>query len=98
MQIEMDWQNTVKRNSPDTSRAAAQSVAEQAKTLRAQVVWALVRARRPMAAEELAQAMGLETQQVAKRLSDLRRLNMLSDSGQRFVNSSGRSAVRWRLC
>ncbi len=84
------------RTDPDTSRDAAEStVAMRARHLL--MVSAELR-KGPLAAEQIAAATGLDTLQVMKRISDLRRTGRAVETTRHYTNrSSGRKATVWML-
>ena len=87
------------RHDPDTSRAAARSVAPSASRLR-HAILKFLEGRYPQAyaAEEVAVLLGLDKkEQAEKRLSELFACKQIVDSGQRYVNESGRKARCYRF-
>jgi predicted transcriptional regulator len=77
----------------DTSREAAETT--NAATLRAKVLRVL--ANGPLTADECAAAMRCPILSIRPRLSELRELGKVEDSGERRFNSSGKRAIVWRL-
>lgn len=77
-----------------TSQAAAATV--DAKTLQRQVLKTLSDAG-PLTADQCAAKMGLSILSVRPRLSELKRLGKIVDTGIRHPNASGRSAAVFRL-
>lgn len=73
------------------SREAAESVS--AATLRTKVLGEIMRA--PATADECAARLGLSPFSARPRFSELRNMGLISDTGQRRRNSSGRSATVW---
>ena len=80
----------------DTSKAAAQSVAASAPRLR-QLVLDQLRLYGPATADEIAENMGRDRLSIRPRLSELRELGKVQDSGRRSANSSGKTAIVWEL-
>jgi predicted ArsR family transcriptional regulator len=80
----------------ETSKAAAESMKADAGLIRSAVVAALQR-HGPMTADQCAVALTLDKLSVRPRLSELRELGRVEDSGERRSNASGRSAIVWRL-
>lgn len=76
----------------DTSEEAARTT--PATLLRAQVQRVL--ARHPASADQVADALGLDVLAIRPRVSELRAMGRVVDSGQRTVNRSGKRAVVWR--
>lgn len=77
----------------DTSFAAAESV--DANTLRAKVLEAL--AMGPATADECAARLGISILSARPRLTELKRMGRIIDTGTRRPNASGRSAAVFRL-
>jgi hypothetical protein len=78
----------------DTSKAAADGIAPQAKTLREQVYDAIK--ARPGTPEEIARRTGIPLMNVRPRCSELVKKNLVIDTGQRRQASGGRMAIVWR--
>jgi predicted ArsR family transcriptional regulator len=76
------------------SQEAAQSMADDAATLRHRV-WASLRMK-PRTADECAEYLGESILSIRPRFSELRASGLIADSGLRRPNSSGRSATVWR--
>lgn len=74
---------------PTTSRDAAQSI--DAGTLRAIVLDAIERFG-PMTADECAERLHMDRLSIRPRFTELKTMNMLSETGQRHRNTSGRMA------
>lgn len=53
---------------------------------------------RPLGTEEVAHLMGLESTDISPRLSELRRLGFIRESGDRYQTSKEGWANRWELC
>jgi|GEM_PF-789795 len=80
----------------DTSLAAADSVAEEAATLREAVFgWILLRKAGGSTADEAAEALELSILTVRPRVSELRAQGRIVDGGERRANASGRRAIVW---
>lgn len=77
----------------DTSFAAAESV--DASTLRARVLAELRKA--PGTADEIAARLGLSILSTRPRLTELKRMGRICDTGERRPNASGRSAAVLKL-
>lgn len=75
----------------DTSVEAAETV--DADTLRRQVLVVLDRWRDGLTADEVAAVLGRDRLAIRPRLSELKRLGLVRDSGIRRPNRSGRSAA-----
>lgn len=81
----------------DTSKEAAEKIEVRAGSLRAQVIEYLGKTSMPRSADEIAQALGQDRLAVRPRITELRKANMIEDSGERSLNKSRRSAILWRL-
>ena len=79
----------------DTSRDAAHGVAGRANLLRDRCMAALT--RKPMTADETADALGENLLSIRPRITELIRLGKIEDSGDRRANASGRRAKVWRV-
>ena len=84
----------IKTEHPETSKEAATVMVSRAKTLREEVERQL--GGRPMTADECAEAMGESVLSIRPRLSELRKLKRIEDTGDRRPNASGHSAAVWR--
>lgn len=78
----------------DTSRAAADSVAEKAPNLRDQVLAAIK--SRDMCADAVARQLGKSILSIRPRLSELVAKGLIEDTGRRTFNESGKRAIVWR--
>ena len=81
-----------KDHTSETSQTAAESV--DTATVRAQV-FAVIRQER-LTADEIATRLALSILTVRPRVSELRRLALVEDSGTRRRNASGRPAIVWQ--
>ena len=79
----------------DTSIAAAASMHDSAPTLRSRVLDAL--ARQPGTADECAARLGETILACRPRLTELQRLGLIEDTGERRANVSGRLAAVWTV-
>lgn len=86
------------RNAPETSREAAESVADFANSIRAKVL-AVVASTGPAGAigDEVAAALDLHVTQVRSRLSELVADKAIVDSKHRRKGASGRNGAVWVL-
>ena len=89
----LDWRPPRVANS-ETSREAADSVAESAGTLRAKVL-AYLKTNGPQTDEELQLALRMNPSTERPRRIELVRCGLVRDSGRRATTNSGRSAVLW---
>lgn len=85
-----------KAGAPETSRIAAARVAADATVLRQKCIDVLARHPDGLTADEVAAALNLSVLSIRPRMSELRQMNRIQDSGQRRKNASGHSAAVWR--
>jgi len=85
-----------RKSNPDTSKIAAQKARDLALAHKALVV-SVLKQGRPYTSEEIAAMLRLDPLQVMKRISDLRKDNLIEDTGARRENQSGRKAAVWKL-
>jgi hypothetical protein len=76
-----------------TSEAAAAEIKPSAKVLQVRVFSMLK--HRDLTADECADLMGESILSIRPRFSELKRIGMIHDSGERRKNASGKSAVVW---
>jgi len=79
----------------DTSRQAAEAIAPQAATLRQMCVGELRKQR--LTADECANILGVDKLAIRPRFSELLKLDVITDSGERRLNASQKKAIVWRL-
>lgn len=79
----------------DTSKEAAHSMQPTAPLLRERVVACL--SHRPLTADEVAIRINASAFSVRPRISELARMGMISDTGERRANDSGRKAKVWQV-
>jgi hypothetical protein len=91
-----DPDTLVRRNGPETSKAAARSMHGNTRSIRARVLRYLIDCGRVgMINEECAAAHGLRTQTQTARMRELVQRGLARDSGERRRTSSGRAAIVW---
>ena len=78
----------------DTSREAASDMASRVTGLRLAVLGALDQDR---TADECAAVLGESVLAIRPRLTELKRLGRITDTGERRPNASGKRAIVWRL-
>jgi predicted ArsR family transcriptional regulator len=78
----------------DTSREAAEAIAETAPALEELVLKILQ--REPHTADECAALLGESVLAIRPRLSTLRKRGEIEDTGERRKNRSGRNAAVWK--
>lgn len=87
----LDPRTHARTDDPDTSRAAAHALGDQAARMRRLLAAFAVG---PMTAEEAADAAGFGPEEGAwKRVSDLARLGLIADTPQRRTGRSGRAQI-----
>lgn len=80
----------------DTSKRAAREVRSSAKTLRSQAL-AVIALHQPLTADEVASYLGESVLSVRPRITELSKQGLISDSGMRALNKSGKTAIMWRV-
>lgn len=80
----------------DTARAAADATAPKAPRLR-QLCIETLRSSGNLTADECAQRLGVDKLSIRPRFSELATLGQIVDTSERHRNSSGKSAIVWRL-
>lgn len=78
----------------DTSRDAADAIAERVPQLRGRALAVLERSN-GLTADEVAGRLGLSILSIRPRITELSRLGKVRDSGVRRKNASGRPAIVW---
>ena len=78
----------------DTSRRAAKAIRSRAVTLRDRTLDALCKCA--MTADEVAAYLDEAVLAIRPRLSELGKQGLITDTGARRLNSSGKSAIVWR--
>lgn len=87
-----------RKNAPETSREAAESVVEEVATIRKMVFAAIAAAAEAgCTGDDVAEVLGLTPIQTRSRISELGNLKQVVDSGRRAKLPSGRSGVVWVL-
>jgi predicted ArsR family transcriptional regulator len=80
----------------DTSREAHKAVKPKTFTLREQAMETL-RLHGPLTADAVAKLAGVSPFAMRPRLTELRHLGLIEDTGLRRRNDNGKSAAVWRL-
>lgn len=80
-----------------TSKQAYQSVKPHIKTQHDKILRVLKGRKRGINFQLIAEKAGMESVQVARRLSELARQNLICEDGTLSLTKSGRSAMNWRL-
>ena len=79
----------------ETSKAAAESIAEAAPAIRKRIHERIAESLNGMTCDEVEAAMGLSHQTASARVHELRKLGMLLDVGEKRPTRSGRNATVW---
>ncbi len=79
------------------SKLAAQKIAPTSTKLRAVVLEEFRQRPGGLTADEIATSLNLSVLSVRPRVSELRRLGMIEQTGSRRTNDSGMTATVWRL-
>lgn len=79
----------------DTSRAAASDIQQKAETIRGLVLRHLRDYN--MTTDEMAARLDLDKLSVRPRFSELREMGLISDTGRRRKNLSGKLAIVWGI-
>lgn len=80
-----------------TSQDAADSMARSAKIYRGRVLDCLSHHPAGLTADEIADRLGLTILSIRPRVSELNRLGLIEQAGERRANASGRMAHVWRI-
>lgn len=80
----------------DTSLDAALSIEPRAPNLRAEVLGWLEQQIRPASTEDIAAALDRPYGSIQPRLSELRDLGLVEDSGSRGLTKYGKTCILWR--
>lgn len=88
------YPNSPGHRNRDTSREAAESLGNV--TLIRNRAYQRIAAL-PRTADEVATSLGMSVLSVRPRVTELYKLNLIEDSGDRRKNASGRKAIVWRV-
>lgn len=92
------YPNSAGHRGVDTSIEAAASLADKLGNLQRMALAAISSAgARGLTADELAAELGVDRYTIQPRTSELRLKCIISDSGQRRLNASGKRAIVWTL-
>ena len=78
----------------DTSEAAAESMQMEVNGLRALCLEAIVKS--PLTPDEVARCIGRDRLAIRPRITELKEMGLIEDSGERRSNVSGRKAIVYR--
>lgn len=85
------------RQGPDTEREAAVRIASKVVGLRRKVLEALANCTQGATGEQLAAIIDEWLYSVKPRLTELSRMGLVEDSGERLVNSRNRREIVWTI-
>lgn len=95
-QLDLDWtRKHVRTGDPSTSIRAAESMQGSASSQCAAILSILATSDEPMAAEQIADRLGMITHEIGKRLPDLGASGLITKTGEIHRNRSGRLAFKW---
>ena len=95
-QLDLDWtRQHVRNNDPSTSVRAAESMQNPAAHQCAAILAEIVTADRPLAVEQIADRLGMDSHRVGKRMSDLERKGLIERTKLIHRNRSGQPAFKW---
>lgn len=80
----------------DTSKRAAGEMREPAKTLRSKAL-AVIALHQPLTADQVADYLESDILSMRPRITELNKQGLISDSGMRAKNDSGKLAIMWRI-
>lgn len=87
-----------RRNAPETSREAAESMSKAAATIRAKVLTIVERSGPDgVIGDDVAESLELHVTQVRSRISELHKAGKIADSKRRREGKSGRRGSVWVL-
>ncbi len=97
----LDWPGdpgpNVHKNAKDTELEAAEFIATKVTGLRLQALQSLTSAQPGLTGSQVAERMGAWLYSVKPRLTELQRMGLVEDSGERDKNERGRQEVVWRI-
>lgn len=80
----------------DTSRAAAKAIEDRAPTLRDQCLAIFSYFCVDATADEVAEKLDKSLLAIRPRITELARMGLITDTGQRRENASGKMAIVWK--
>ena len=87
----------VHKNAKDTELAAAEFIAPKVTGLRLQALQSLASAQPGLTGSQVADRMGAWLYSVKPRLTELQRMGLVEDSGERAKNERKRQEVVWKI-
>lgn len=101
MQKEVTWPGdpgpTAHRHGPDTEQLALEFVAPKLSGLRLKALQSLASAHPGLTGSQVAEKMDAWIYSVKPRLTELERMGLVRDSGERAKNDRGRQEIVWQI-
>lgn len=101
MQKELAWPGdpgpTAHKNGPDTEQLALEFVAPKLSGLRLKALQSLASAHPGLTGSQVAEKMDAWIYSVKPRLTELERMGLVRDSGERAKNDRGRQEIVWQI-
>lgn len=101
MQKEITWPGdpgpTAHKHGPDTEQLALEFVAPKLSGLRLKALQSLASAHPGLTGSQVAEKMDAWLYSVKPRLTELERMGLVRDSGERAKNDRGRQEIVWQI-
>ncbi len=101
MQKEITWPGdpgpTAHKHGPDTEQLALEFVAPKLSGLRLKALQSLASAHPGLTGSQVAEKMDAWIYSVKPRLTELERMGLVRDSGERAKNDRGRQEIVWQI-
>lgn len=101
MQKEITWPGdpgpTAHKHGPDTEQLALEFVAPKLSGLRLKALQSLASAHPGLTGSQVAEKMDAWLYSVKPRLTELERMGLVRDSGERAKNNRGRQEIVWQI-
>ena len=101
MQKEITWPGdpgpTAHKHGPDTEQLALEFVAPKLTGLRLQALQSLASVQPGLTGSQVAEKMDAWIYSVKPRLTELERMGLVRDSGERAKNDRGRQEIVWQI-
>ena len=101
MQKEITWPGdpgpTAHKHGPDTEQLALEFVAPKLSGLRLKALQSLASAHPGLTGSQVAEKMDAWIYSVKPRLTELERMGLVRDSGERAKNDRGRQQIVWQI-
>jgi len=94
--MQLDFDTSKNWRVRDTAKAAAANMQSigKAQTIR-ETVYACLKQHGAMTADKCAEITGLDFLNVRRRMSELAKINMIEDTGERLPSSYGKPSIVW---